>query len=68
MSAVYWSPSAVLQDFLKAGYVVQVVSKLCGKSLRVLENGIVDCGGDAGTACEHQTYLLCMYIIRVQKI
>ena len=40
------------QDFLKAGYVVQVVSKLCGKSLRILENGTVDCGGESGTACK----------------
>jgi hypothetical protein len=39
-------------DFLKTGYVVQLVSKLCGKSLRVLENGVLDCGGDTGTACE----------------
>ena len=50
---VLWCfPIYVLQDFLKAGYVVQVVSKLCGKSLRVLENGVLDCGGETGTACE----------------
>ena len=42
----------ISQDFLKTGYVVQLVSKLCGKSLRVLENGVLDCGGDTGTACE----------------
>jgi hypothetical protein len=41
-------------DFLKTGYVVQLVSKLCGKSLRVLENGVLDCGGDTGTACQFQ--------------
>ena len=40
------------QDFLKTGYVVQFFSKLCGKSLRVLENGALDCGGHTGTACE----------------
>ena len=50
-------PSCVLlysswQEFLKAGYVVQVISKVCGKSLRVLENGALDCAGDTGTACE----------------
>lgn len=41
-------------DFLRGGYIVQVISKLCGKSLRVLENGVVDCAGDAGTACQFQ--------------
>ena len=42
----------VLQEFLKNGFVVQLISKLCGKSLRVLENGALDCGGDTGTACK----------------
>ena len=32
--------------------MVQFVNKLCGKSLRVLENGAVDCAGESGTACE----------------
>ena len=40
------------QDLLKPGYVVQIISKVCGKSLRVLENGYVDCAGESGTACE----------------
>lgn len=41
-------------DFLKGGYIVQVISKVCGKSLRVLENGAVDCGGASGTACQFE--------------
>jgi hypothetical protein len=41
-------------DFLKSGYIVQLVSKLCGKKLRVLENGVLDCAGDAGTACQFE--------------
>ena len=45
----------LLQDFLKRNYVVQLVSKVCGKSLRVLENGVIDCGGESGTACELYT-------------
>ena len=49
----------MLQDFLKGGYIVQVVSKLCGKSLRVLENGVVDCAGDSGTACELVQCIIC---------
>lgn len=40
--------------FLKSGNVVQIVSKLCGKSLRILERGVVDCAGDAGTACQFE--------------
>ena len=32
--------------------MVQLISKLHGKSLRVLENGMVDCGGESGTACK----------------
>lgn len=43
---------ALLQEFLKAGYVVQFVSKLCGRSIRVLERGVVDCAGESGTSCE----------------
>ena len=43
----------IFQVFLKSGNVVQIVSKLCGKSLRILERGVVDCAGDAGTACEN---------------
>ena len=52
----------LLQDFLKGGYIVQVISKLCGKSLRVLENGVVDCAGDAGTACELVHIHVCVHI------
>ena len=33
--------------------MVQLQSKLNNKSLRVLENGFVDCMGDGGTACEY---------------
>ena len=44
----------IKQDFLKSGFVVQVVSKVCGRSLRVLENGALDCAGESGTACESE--------------
>ena len=37
---------------MKPGYVIQIVSKVHGKGLRVLENGRVDCGGESGTSCE----------------
>ena len=48
----YFCMLYISQDFLKTGYVVQLVTKLSGKSLRVLENGVLDCGGHTGTACE----------------
>ena len=38
------------QERLKPGFRVQLVSKVCGKSLRTLEGGKVDCMGTAGTA------------------
>lgn len=54
----------VPQEFLKNGFVVQLISKLCGKSLRVLENGVLDCGGDTGTACKsHSMYHITKIII-----
>ena len=40
------------QELLKPGYVVQLISKLTGKSLRVLENGLLDCTINKGSACE----------------
>lgn len=40
------------QELLKDGYVVQLISKVGGKCLRVLERGQVDCLGEAGTSCE----------------
>lgn len=37
--------------------MLQVISKLCGKSLRVLENGVLDCAGDSGTSCEPHVHM-----------
>ena len=41
-----------LQSLLKAGYVVRITSKVYGKCLRILENGVADCEGGIGTASE----------------
>lgn len=41
-------------DLLTPGHVVQLVSKVNGNCLRVLDNGAVDCRGETGPACEFQ--------------
>ncbi len=52
----------ILQELLKSGYIIQIVSKVNGKSLRVLENGKVDCLGETGTACECVRVRVCVRV------
>lgn len=44
-----------IQKDLQVRNVVSLRSKLAGKYLRVIEKGMLDCGGDAGTASEWTT-------------
>ena len=46
------------QDSLKPGNIVCLRSKLAGKCLRTLEGGVLDCGGDQGSACEFDPLIL----------
>ena len=38
-------------------------SKLAGKCLRTLEGGVLDCGGDQGSACEFDPLILVLITI-----
>jgi hypothetical protein len=46
-----------LTDRLQYNNIVQIQSRLSMKSIRVLENGVIDCLGTGGTSCEENMQL-----------
>ncbi|KAL5499673.1 hypothetical protein EMCRGX_G011129 [Ephydatia muelleri] len=62
--AVYSSPLELLKD----GYVVQLISKVGGKCLRVLERGQVDCLGEAGTSSQFEVVVPRPGVVKLRSV